>query len=132
MNRWQRFKMWSSVKWSRFKHWLFGLLVSLGVVSVALVQTVNVTYTRATQYDDGSPLPLSEIAETRLYCNDVLIATEPGADGVFGGVDALLPAGDSVCYGTHVATNALESAPSVSITISVLTSSAPKPPELIP
>ena len=132
MNRWQRFKTWCSIKWSHFKKWVIGLLVSLGVVSVALVQTVNVTYTRATQYDDGSPLPLSEIAETRLYCNDVLIATEPGADGEFSGVDALLPAGDNVCYGTHVATNAKESVPSATIVVSVLSSSAPNPPELIP
>ena len=129
--RWERFKAWVADKWRRFKKWIMGVLASLGLVSIAVVQGVDVTYTAATEYEDGTPLPVEEIAETRLYCNGELVASEPGADGAFEGVQALLPVGANQCYGTHVATNAKESQPSNTITVVVLTSSAPNPPVLI-
>lgn len=128
---WERFKAWVADKWRRFKKWFMGLLAAIGLVSVAVVAPVQVSYTPATEYEDGTPLPLDEIAETRLYCNGELVATEPGADGSFDDVSTVLPVGTSQCYGTHVGTNALESQPSNTITVIVVSSSAPNPPVLI-
>ena len=129
--QWQKFKAWSGRTWSRFKLWLLGILASLGLVSVALVAPVGVSYVPASLYEDGTTLPLAEIAETRLYCDDALVTSEPGADGSFDDLNGFLPVGVSSCYGTHVATNGLESVPSNIITVTILTSSAPNPPELI-
>ena len=132
MKYWKRFKAWARRTWKKFTGWLTGILVSLGLITVALVQSMDVTYTPATEYVDGTPLPIEDIAETRLYCNDVVVASEPGADGVFQDVVASLPVGDNVCYGTHIGTNALESDASNSITVTVRPNVAPKPPELNP
>lgn len=129
---WQRFKAWTKHTAQRFKLWVLGILASLGLVTVAVVAPGDIFYTPATEYEDGTPLPLSQIAETRLYCNGALVASEAGADGVFDDAKSLLPVGDNVCYGTHVATNAMESRPGESITVTVLPTAAPLPPELLP
>ena len=88
--------------WLRFKAWIYSILVVLGLVSVpfVLAQPVGFSYTPATQYTTGEAMPLSDIQFTRLYCNDVLVADEPGADGNFN-VD--LSPGSYTCYATHVA-----------------------------
>ena len=113
--------------WERFKAWIVSILVAIGVVGggIVIAQPVDLNYTRPTTYEDDSPLPLSEIAETRLYCNDVLVLTEPGSDETFDNVDSLLPVGTHSCYGTVVATNGLESRPSNIKEVIILSSSAP-------
>ena len=129
---WKRFTTWSGRTWARFKKWFIGLLVSIGMISVAVVAPVAVNYVPATQYTDGSPMPIDEIAETRLYCNGALVTTESGADGSFDDVSGLLPVGVSQCYGTHVATNGIESGQSNTVSVTVISSAAPNPPELTP
>lgn len=96
------------------------IVVALGAYAV----TVNFTYDRATERADGSPLPLSEIAETRLYCDGALAATEQGADGDFS---PNLGVGSHVCYATHVDTDGQESDPSNEVT-KVVIPARPNPP----
>ena len=117
---------WFRRIWAKIKGWIYALLIALGLIVPAIAALKDFTYTRATQYEDGTPLPLEQIAETRLYCNGELVASEAGADGDFAGV--LLAPGNYDCYGTHVATNGLESQPSASITFAVLPEVAPDPP----
>lgn len=123
-------RRWIKTKWLKFRKWFYGVLVSFGIFAAAVVQAKDIVYNRATEYEDGSPLPIEEIAETRLYCNDQLLLTEPGADGAFDNAFASLPAGDNICYATHVATNGMESAPSVSRLFRVTPMVPPLPPVL--
>ena len=118
---------WIKRQWSRFKGWVYALLIALGVIVPAMAALKDFTYTAATFYEDGTPLPLDQIAETRLYCNGELVASEAGADGNFTNV--LLAPGNYDCYGTHVATNGRESLPSTSVVFTVLPEVAPNPPE---
>ena len=102
-------------------------MVTVGIVAaipIALSQIVNFNYTPATTRVDGSPLALADIAETRLYCNNQLVTSEPGADGNFN--PDLMP-GSYTCYATHVDTNGLESDPSNEVTKLVLPP-RPNPP----
>ena len=129
---WKRFTAWCSRTWAKFKRWVTAILVSLGLVTAALVQSGDVNYERATEYEDGTPLPISEIAETRLYCNDVLVVTDSGADGKFINAVAAMAAGDNVCHATHIATNGLESVPSETIDKRVVPRIPPNAPVLDP
>lgn len=123
-------KKWFRKKWAQFKAWVLAILVSLGLLAGAIVTAATVTYTPATEYEDGTSLPLSEIAETKLYCSGGLLTSELGADGEFEGAIALLPVGDNSCYSTHVATNGLESSASNTTVIRVVPQVPPKPPVL--
>lgn len=125
-------KSWIKDKWNRFKAWFYALLVAIGLVAAPIVFATDATYTPATSYVDGTPLPIEEIAETRLYCNGgtVAVLVEPGADGVFENLEAVLPAGDNTCYATHVATNGIESSPSNTSTFRIIPNVAPNPPVL--
>lgn len=96
------------------------LLAILGAVAgivytIPDTRTADVTFTyqRATQYEDGTPLSLEEIKYTRLFCDGKQVAQEAGADG---DISAALTAGSHDCYGTHVATNGVESKPSSTVT----------------
>lgn len=111
-------KNWFQRQWARVKKWWVGVLIALGL-AVPMVQAVPVdfTYTRATEYSDGTPMPLSEIQETRLYCDGSLVATEAGADQDF---NPDLNPGIYDCYATHVDTYGRESAPSNTIQKTVL------------
>lgn len=109
-------KIWIKKQLAKFKAWIISLLVALGLMTGAVMAaTVNFNYTPATEYTDGSPMPLSDIDFTRLYCDGVLVDEEPGADGDFS---VLLGFGSHDCYGTHVVLIATtpESAPSNMIT----------------
>ena len=91
---------WFARKWHQFKAWVYGILVSLGLVAgTVMAATVNFTYTPADEYTDGTPMPLSDIDLTRLYCDGSLADEEPGADGEF---IVLLGFGAHDCYATHV------------------------------
>ena len=108
--------LWMKNLWHRFKAVVVGVLTGLGFFTVAVLAPGDITYTRATQYEDGQPLPLEEIAETRLYCDNQvvlwskhLVASEPGADEIFDAAINSLPGGDNICYGTHVSVKGVES-----------------------
>lgn len=104
--------------WSRIKRWIYSALVSLGLVMpLALAAPTDFTYTAATERVDGTPLALSDIAFTKLYCNDVMVSQEDGADGGFT-VD--LGLGSHTCYATHVDVEGQESDPSNLVTKLVL------------
>ena len=66
---------------------------------------------------DGSTMAISEIAETRLYCDGGLVASELGAGGTISGDLGL---GSHDCYATHVDTFGQESDPSNTVTRIVL------------
>ena len=113
--------------WQKIKKWWKGLLVSVGILAAApfaLSQVVNFTYVPATTRMDGSPLAITDIAETRLYCNNQLVVSEPGADANFN--PDLMP-GNYTCYATHVDTDGQESDPSNEVTKLVLPA-RPNPP----
>ena len=113
--------------WEKIKRWWKSLLVGAGILAAApivLSQVVNFDYLPATSRVDGSPLAITDIVETRLYCNNQLVATEPGADGNFN--PDLMP-GNYTCYATHVDTDGQESDPSNEVTKLVLPS-RPNPP----
>jgi len=113
---------------AKMKSWVIGLLVSLGLVSGAVIAaTVNFTYDPATQYTDGTPMPLSDIDFTRLYCDGILVDEEVGADGDFS---VLLGFGTYNCVATHVVSAAItpESGPSNTV-VKVVAPGQPGNPE---
>ena len=121
-------KIWFKKKWAQFKTWIIGILMALGLISGAVMAaTVNFTYDPATEYTDGTPMPLTDIDFTRLYCNGVHVAEEPGADG---GLSVVLGFGTHDCYATHVVLMAdtPESTPSANV-IKVVSPTQPNPPE---
>ena len=114
--------------WTRFKNWIVGVLVSLGLISgTVIAATVTFTYTPATQYVTGEPMPLEDIDFTRLYCDGAMVAEEAGADGDF---TVILGFGSHDCYATHVVLGAVtkESEPSNTVT-KVVSPSQPGNPE---
>jgi hypothetical protein len=116
--------------WSKIKRWWLSLLVALGLASAPLLyaEIVDFTYTAATQRIDGSPLALSDIAFTRLYCDGSLTVEEPGADLNF---NPELGLGTHTCYATHVDTDGQESDPSNSA-IRVVNPARPSAPVMNP
>lgn len=116
---------WFRNIWLKTKAWFVGVLIAIGLIVPALGEVVDFNYTRATQRVDGSPLLESEIQSTRLYCDGVMIAEEPGADQDFQ-VD--LGVGSHTCHATHVDTNDQESDPS-NIVVKVVNPARPNPPE---
>lgn len=125
-------KNWWLKTWSKIRAWFIGVLAFLGLVAAPVLVAIptSFTYTPPTTYEDGSPLPIEQIGETRLYCNGSLVASEPGSDGDFNNVD--LPPGNYNCYATVIATNGQESQPSNVVVRNILTDSAPNPPTLDP
>jgi hypothetical protein len=125
--KWLREKIRSA--WARFRSWIVGILIALGLITGAVQgATVTFTYTPATEYVDGSAMPLSDIDFTRLYCNGAMVDEEPGADGEFS---VLLGFGSYDCYATHVVNIATtpESDPSNTVT-KVVNPAQPNPPVL--
>ena len=125
---WRWIKRKTQSAWLRFKKWGVAVLVSLGILvgGGLYAETVSFTYTRAIERVDGTPLVLSDIAETRLYCDGSLVNTESGADE---GIDADLGIGMHTCYATHVDTDGQESDPSNSV-VRVVIPARPNPPVL--
>jgi len=121
---------WLKRQWQKFKGWFIALLVTIGLVSAPILyaEVVSFTYTRATVYDDGTPMPLAEIQFTRLYCDGALQGEEPGADQ---NIDGNLSIGTHSCYATHVDIYNRESMPSNSVQRIVLPpGTGPSPPVL--
>lgn len=112
--------------WLKVKSWIIGVLVLLGLVAAPLLaQQTDFTYTAATAYVTGEPMPITDIEFTRLYCDGVMVAEEAGADL---SITADLSVGTHDCYGTHVA-GGLESSPSNTVQ-RVITLGPPNPPVL--
>lgn len=104
------------------------MLVALGLVAgTVMAATVNFTYTPSEFYTDGTPMPLSDIDFTRLYCDGALADEEPGADGDFS---VILGFGSHDCIATHVvnAADTPESGPSNTVT-KVVSPGQPGSPE---
>ena len=132
---------WFSKAWTKIKLWVYGALVALGVIVPAMALQ-NFTYDVATAYSDGTAMPVSDIVETRLYCDidpasfvpetpgvpasDAPTTVETGADGDFS--VTLLP-GNHTCFATHFAVNDYESAPSVEVSFRVFPGAPPNAPE---
>jgi len=91
------------------------LAAFIGIVSMIREAPVDVTfkYQRATERDDGTPLPLEEIKYTQLYCDGKRVAQEDGADG---DISAELTSGSHVCYSKHIDINGVFSLPSATVT----------------
>ena len=121
-------KNWFKKVWTRFKAWVIALLISIGLIVPALAGVKDFAYTRAVAYTDGTPLPIDQIAETRLYCDGdpTPKVVKPGADGTFTGV--VFAPGEHSCTATHVATNGLESVQSDPVVFTILPEVAPNPP----
>ena len=120
---------WLKKQLIKFKAWALGILVALGLVAGGVIAaTQNFSYTAATAYDDGTPMPLTDIDFTRLYCDGAMVSEEAGADGDFS---VVLSLGTHTCYATHVALIAStpESAPSNTVTV-VVSPSQPSAPVL--
>lgn len=120
--------MWTKIK-AKLRRWWIALLMSLGIIPAIFAASKDFTYDPATTYEDGTPLPLSEIAETRLYCDGDDVnpkASQPGASGSFSGI--VFAPGNHTCYATHVGTNGLESQPSNSVAFQVLPDVPPNAP----
>jgi len=128
MTIWRRTKRKVIRAWNRFKAWGYAILVALGLVVAIPTQAIEmtVTYTRATEYMDGTPMPLSDIQESRLYCDGVLVSTELGADQDW---NPNMAAGTYQCYGTHVDILGRESGRSNTVTKTVIPG-LPNPPIL--
>lgn len=116
---WIKFKRRARAAWHKTRAWFIALLVSLGLLTAIPLeaQTIAFTYTPANSRVDGTPMLLSEISETRLYCDGALASSELGADG---DIDADLTIGTHTCHATHVDTDGQESLPSNVVTKIVL------------
>jgi len=123
-------KAWFKKQWKKVTAWFVGVLAAIGIgTGVVMAATVGFTYTPADSYTDGTPMPLSDIDLTRLYCDGVMVAEEPGADG---GFSVILGFGTHVCDARHVVLNAdqPESAPSNQVTKIVTPGQASPPSNL--
>lgn len=112
--------------WSRFKAWaaatVLAILAALGLVVTAQDNSVTVSWDNATQYEDGSVLPVSEIQSTELFRASYPIGVEPDGSATFEHIASVTPDVTSYedtpgngqwCYhATHVATNGAQSGPS--------------------
>jgi len=65
----EKMKAKASRAWARVKAWVYGLLVTLGVVAGAMAAFGTASWTNPTQNTDGSAFnAATEQAEVRLYC----------------------------------------------------------------
>jgi hypothetical protein len=99
------------------------IMVALLLVSVSAQAAVySLTWVNPTQYTDGSPLLVSDIATIKIYCGvtPVLMASVPPVPAA----TTLELSSAQACYATATDINGKESNKSNSITLSV----KPKPP----
>lgn len=126
-----RAKAWAASAWARVKSWwkatVLAILAALGLATIPVAQdnSVTLSWDNATQYENGDPLPIEEIAETKLWRADYPVGQADGS--VAKTLVVSLPptvttyadeslANGSYCYdATHVATNGAESAHSAEV-----------------
>lgn len=115
---------WFRKKWLKLKAWVVALLVALGLILPAFADSVTLSWTNATQYENGDAMPIEEIFETVLYREAFPLGTDVGAVGRSYAELVRVPptetsylddnlANGIYCYvATHVAVNGAESAQS--------------------
>ena len=114
---------WFKKQWTKVKSWVYSILVAIGlaVPLVLLGADVSMQWTMPVTYEDGSVLPLNEIAEVRIYKQTFPLGTDITVEARSYSEHAVLPNTETTftdfavtdgihCYvGTVVATNGLES-----------------------
>lgn len=103
------------------------LLALFGGYQYVTADDVNLSWQNATEYEDGTPLPVGEIANTALYYSFTELGGTPPSDpadpAVFTPLDTVTPNvtsylhanqanGIHCYYATHTATNGETSVPS--------------------
>lgn len=118
--QWARLKAAAKRAWKAITAFVVALLASLGLLVTAQDNSVTLNWENATQYENGDPLPIEEIAKTRIWRADypvggndgsvakTLLATVPPTVTTYA--DESLASGTYCWDATHVATNGDESA----------------------
>ena len=116
--------------WEKIKAWFLAVLVGLGLVSAPLLAgQIGFTWQNASTRVDGTPFdPATEQAEIRIYCNGDTSPTFTST-GAAEALSAITVPGTYTCHATTVDTDGQESAPSASVTKTVLRA-LPNPPVL--
>lgn len=143
-------RTWLKDKWTRFKAWFVGVLVAIGiaVAPMAVTAAVSFSWTLPTQNTDGSALSVTQIVETRLYCDIDPVAFTPqtSTSPASHAADAVIPGpgtsavhdlsfGRHACFATVLAeytdgagtTARVESAPS-GVVEKIVAPPQPSPP----
>ena len=69
---------WLKRTWFRFKAWIIGFLAALGLVAVTVAQAHTLSWSHPADRVDGTPMDISEILETRIYCGgDPIVVPAP-------------------------------------------------------
>jgi len=72
---------WMKKQWTKFKGWVYALLVSLGLIAgVALADDVSLSWTNATLWDDGTALVAGDLDETVLDYQMFALGTDVAAE----------------------------------------------------
>jgi len=114
--------------WTKITGFFAALILALfGGYTYVTADDVNLSWTNATEYTDGSPMAESEIASTTLFYNFTELGGTPPADpadpAVFTELDSVPPAqttylhanqsnGIHCYYATHTTINGIPSDPS--------------------
>jgi|GEM_PF-4163855 len=132
-------KAWFRTQAARFKHWIMGVLVALGLLAGTVVMaTAQFTFTMPTNYMPDAngviaPLPLSDIADVLLYCDggSTPVWTLGGTptEAVFDRT-IVLGYGSHDCQASVVTANSLESGLSNTVTKVVVPTTAAEAPGL--
>ena len=115
---------WCGRQYRKLVAFLLTLLVGIGVVSYA--EQRGIEWDHPTQRTDGTALSVDDIKETRLYCDGSLteVIPAPASD-----VTHDFGIGEHTCHATTVDLFDQESAPSASVTFTVLPAK-PEPPTI--
>jgi len=74
-------RKWLGRQWAKIKAWVIGLMIALGLaMPLALADTVTLSWTLPTQYEDGTPLPAAEIAEVGISKQSFPLGTAIGSE----------------------------------------------------
>ena len=117
--------------WNRFKVWVYGLLIAIGLITVPMVMAgpIGFTWTNPTQNTDGTLFDAAtEQAEIRIYCNGDATPTFVSL-GAATALNEITSPGTYTCFATAVNVEGTESGPSNTVTKVVL-SAPPNPPVL--
>lgn len=116
--QWARLKAAAKRAWKAITAFVVALLASLGLLVTAQDNSVTLTWENATSYENGDPLPLEEIAETRIWRADYPVGGNDGSapktliDSVTPDVLTYVdnPGSGTFCFDlTHVSVNGGES-----------------------
>ncbi len=123
-------RAWIARKWAQFKRWIYGILVSIGLISGAVMaQSVDFTWTMPTERVDGTALDISELVETRIYCDQDPVPKKVTPSPATSAT-VMLGFGSHDCTATVVDIYSLESAQSNQVTKVISPTSPPKEPVL--